>query len=83
VEAEYKDTVGYFTSPLPELANRHAIAIGFMELLIPETSIKGSNTVRYRVDILRDEKHAAILYARQAAGGNIVRASLRSMRRYG
>ena len=88
VETEYKDTASYEINESASEARRHAVAIRFFLILLPSSSVKGSNSVGYSADMLRSELHAAIEYARQADGGltrksNIVRFDGRSMRTNG
>jgi len=67
IEAEYKDTAGYFSANSTALAYRHAIAIGYM-LLNPSAATKGSHSISTRIDLLQREKERAENFARFSGG---------------
>ncbi len=88
VEAEYKNTASYRINASTSEALRHAVAIGFLLLLLPSTSTKGANTVGYSMSLLQDQLRAANDYAEAIDGkptrkNNMVRADFRGMRRFG
>lgn len=87
VEAEYRDTADYLVDQSASKARRHAVAIRHLLLLLPSNSIKGSNSVSMRVDLLRDELVRAEQYAlaagRSSPTANVIRPDFRGMRAHG
>ena len=82
---QLRDTASYRINESASEARRHAVAITFLLLMLPSTAVKGSNTVGYNMDLLRQEKRRAEDYADAVDGGlsrkrNIVRADFRAMR---
>ena len=80
-KAEYLASAGWFEDQSTSLANRHVTAISALLLLMPNTSIKGANTVGYSKGELLRQKEAAQAYvqANRTAGG-VRRADLRRFR---
>ena len=62
-ETEYKDTASYRINESASEARRHAVAIRFLLLLLPNSATKGSNTVGYDMGLLRGELAEADDYA--------------------
>ena len=85
VEAEYENTASYRITQSASEARRHAVAIEFLLLRLPSTAVKGSNTVSYNPDLLRQRQLAAERFADDIDGGisrkgNIQRVDFRAMR---
>ena len=84
-EAEYLDTASYRLNNSANEARRHAIAIRFLLLKLPSSAVKGSNSVGYNMDLLRQEMAKAESFADAIDGAvtrkkNIVHADFRAMR---
>lgn len=86
VEAEYRDTAGYLANDSLDEARRHAIAIRHLLVLLPSATSKGSSSVSFRVDLLKDELERAESFALMKGAANtnrFVRADFSQMRKHG
>lgn len=84
IENEYLDTASYLQDNSRALALRHAIAIRYLLFKVPNTSIKGANTVSYNMGLLQDELVRAEEFAKAAAtGSRFIRADLSKLRSHG
>lgn len=85
VEAEYFNTANYLINESASEARRHAVAIRYLFVMLASNSVKGSNSVSFRVDLLQAELERAEAYAKamDAKDRNVIRADLRGMRRHG
>ena len=85
IVAEFQDTMRYERVGSRDLALRHAEAIGFLMVELPNTSTKGSNSVGYSKAELATMAENARQYARVLAPGTTrkIHFSGRGMRRFG
>jgi hypothetical protein len=83
IQAEYETTAEWFSAQSVALANRHAIAIRYLLLRLPTTSIKGSNTAHYDVKLLEAQRAEAEKFVKSKSSGNVVRADFRQLRSFG
>lgn len=81
-KAAYLSSAGWFEDGSVTLAKQHVTAANALLLLLPNSSVKGSNQVGYSKSEIAESRDKAQAYAlaNAATAGATVRADLRSFR---
>ena len=81
-KAAFLASAGWFEDQSVALAKQHATAISALLLLLPNSALKGSNSVGYSKGELRQQVKDARRFVQNASsGGMFTRADFRNFRR--